>query len=171
MRLRLAAALALCVLLAGCDTTDPEPPVSPDDVAGLYDLTEFQFDPQAGAIADADVLDRLEPGATIDLLNTQRGGQFQLRYQFAGELPDIISGDFAVTQGNVTLTVREQDRASLPGLLLDPEIVFVRESETVLSRSVTKSVNLEAFDADAYGGAGLTDVRGTLTVRLVQREP
>lgn len=170
MRLRLTAVLLFCALSAGCDTTDPVSPASPADVEGLYDITEFLFNPQAAAIADANVLARLEPGATLDLLNTQRGGQFQLRYQFTGELPDLISGDFTVTQDNVTLTVREEDRPSLSGLLLDAQIVLVRESDTVLSRSVTKSVNLEAFDAEEYGGAGLTSVQGTLTLRLVQRE-
>ncbi len=170
MLLRLTAALFCCILFAGCDTTDPEPPTSPADVAGLYDITDFLFDPNAGAIADADVLDRLEPGATLDLLNTQRGGQFQLRYQFVGELPDLISGDFTVTQNTVTLTVREEDRPSLSGLLLDSLIPLMRESDTVLSRSVAKSVNLEDFDPMQYGGAGLTNVQGTLTLRLVQRE-
>ncbi len=169
MQLRLPLALLFCLLFAACDTEDPEPPASPADVEGTYDLTEFLFNPQAAAIADANVLDRLAPGATLDLLNTQRGGQFQLRYQFTGELPDLISGDFEVTETSVTLTVREEDRPSLSGLLLNAQIAFVRENDTVLSRSVTKTVNLQAFDPEQYGGAGLTEVRGTLTLVLVRR--
>ncbi len=171
MRFRLPAALLLCLLVAGCDTNDPVPPASPADVAGLYDITEFSFNPNAAAIADADVLDRLEPGATLELFNRQRGGQFQLQYQFTDELPDLISGDFTVTQDEVVLTVREEDRPSLSRLLLDAEITLVRESETELSRVVTKTVNLEAFDPEEYGDAGLTEVRGTLTLRLVRQEP
>lgn len=156
--------------LAGCDTTDPVPPASPSDVAGIYDIVTFRFTPQAQAIAPADVRERLVAEETyFELLATQRGGQFQLRYRRVGELADIINGDFSVNASTVSLTVGEEDRPSLPRLLLDAQIPLVRESDDTLVRSAVKTVNLEQYDPQQYGGAGLTSVRGTLELRLVRR--
>ena len=67
------------------------------------------------------------------------------------------------------MVVREEDRPSLPSLLLDPELSFRREDGNTLVRNVTKSVNLEQYDPQQYGGAGLTSVSGRLEVRLVRR--
>lgn len=164
------AALLLLAIAAGCDTTDPVEPADPADVAGIYDIVTFRFRPDAQAIASADVLEKLVPEETFfELLDTQRGGQFQLRYRRTGELADIINGDFEVDAHSVDLTVREEDRPSLTRLLLDAEIPLVRESEDTLVRSGVKTVNLERYDPEQYGGAGLTNVRGTLELRLARR--
>lgn len=166
LALSLLFAIAL-VAFVGCDTTDPVPAVEPDEVAGVYDFAVFRFNPQASAIDDADVLARLVPNRTsLELLNTQRGGQFQLRYQFEDELSDIISGDFTVSRDDVDLTVREEDRPSLRALLLSNQFQFERVGRDVLTLSATKTVNLEAFDPDEYGGAGLTEVQGVLEIEL-----
>lgn len=163
-------ALGLLVL-AGCDTTDPVPPANPSDVAGIYDIATFRFTPEAQAIAPANVLEKLVAEESyFELLATQRGGQFQLRYRRVGELADIITGDFTVNASTVSLTVGEEDRPSLPRLLLDAQIPLVRESDGSLTRSGVKTVNLEQYDPQQYGGAGLTNVRGTLELRLVPRE-
>lgn len=170
MRAFLAALLLGLVFVTGCDTTDPVAPADPADVAGVYDIVTFRFTPAAQAIASANVLDKLVAEETFfELLDTQRGGQFQLRYRRTGELADIINGDFTVDANRVSMTVREEDRPSLANLLLDAQITLNRESVDTLVRSVTKDVNLEQYDPEQYGGAGLTNVRGTLELRLVRR--
>lgn len=167
----LATALLLCtIFVAGCDTSDPVEPADPADVAGVYDIAAFRFTPDAQAIDPANVLEKLDQEETyFELLDTQRGGQFQLRYRRTGELADIINGDFEVDANSVDMTVREEDQPSLTRLLLDPEISLVRESVDTLTREVVKTVNLEQYDPEEYGGAELTNVRGTLELRLVRR--
>lgn len=76
-----------------------------------------------------------------------------------------------MTRTQVTLTVGEAYRALLSELLLDPTITLQRESETTLVLDRQKTVNLEAYDPEQYGGAGLTSVQGRLVVRLEQRGP
>lgn len=170
MRVSLAVLLLGCLFVVGCDTSDPVEPADPADVAGVYDIVTFRFTPDAQAIASANVLDKLDQEETFfELLDTQRGGQFQLRYRRTGELADIINGDFTVDANTVRMTVREEDRPSLSGLLLDAQISLARENVDTLARSATRTVNLEEYDPEQYGGAGLTSVRGTLELRLVRR--
>lgn len=163
--LLLAAAF---LLFPGCDTSDPVPPVEPDEVVGVYQFTEFRFDPQGQGIEDADVLARLvESETSLELVSTQRGGQFQLRYRFEEDaFGDLVNGEFSVTPETVTLSVEEADVASLGALLLGQRIALERTSADVLSLSATRTVNLEAYDPMQYGESGLTNVSGTLQVEL-----
>lgn len=90
MRVRpsLLGLLALLLPLAACDTNDPEPTFSPNDVAGTYDFVEFRFVPQAQAITPANLLARLEEDQTfVNLIATRQGGQFQLQYDSRRSFP------------------------------------------------------------------------------------
>ena len=165
------ASLLLCgLLLVGCDTTDPVSPVDPVEVTGSYNFQSLQFMPTSQGIVDADVLARLVADETrLTLVNTSRGGQFQLFYRFDGELTDIISGTYTATANNVTLTVREEDRASISALLLDPTMTFERVNDETLSIDRTKTVDLRSYDPEVYASVDPNGVPGRLVIRLVRQ--
>ncbi len=155
------------VLLAGtvgCDSSDPVDPPSPEDVEGIYDFTEFSFDPNAGGIADANVLDTLVAANTfVELFGS---GEADLRYKFENAPSDRISGTFTVTAAELRLTfANAEDR--LASLLLSNTIPFERDGDGVLLFEGERTVDLEAFDPVEY--EDLNAVGGTLTIRLVRR--
>ena len=167
IRSLLVLAVAL-VTFAGCDTTDPTPPAQPAEVVGVYTFLTFRFDPQGQGVQDADVLARLvEEETSLELVNTQRGGQFRLDYQFEDDaFGDRVNGDFSVTSETVTLSVEEADAGLLSELLLGDRVVLRRTGPDVLTLTETRTVDLEAYDPDQYGGSGLNNVRGTLEIEL-----
>lgn len=165
----LAVALGVLASLTGCDTTDPEPPASPEEVAGTYRFTELRFDPQPAFVPDAVVLDTLVAADTfVELFD---GGQFALRYRFEGGLQAIVNGTFDVTTTRVTLEVEDDFRSLLRRLLLHAPLRLVRTGTGALTLEDEVRVDLEAF-SPVYEDTGLdlTDVPGTLTLRLVPTE-
>lgn len=160
--LLLAAAF---LLFPGCDTSDPEPPIEPAEVAGVYDFQEFRFNPDPQFVPDVVVLDTLVLERTsLELLDS---GQFQFRYRLEGGLDNIINGTFTVSEEEVVLVFESGFEARLRALLLDPTLRFNRGSSELLRLSRSKEVNLEAYSEDYRDtGLDLTEVRGLLEVEL-----
>jgi len=167
LALSLLAAIAL-VAFVGCDTTDPVPTVEPEEVTGTYDFTQFRFNPDRSGIVGVNLLDTLVVDETS--LRLTDGGEFLLTFQFVGEtFDDRIRGTFEATSEEVTLTARSEDVDLLGALLLSQGITFQRESEDVLRLSEDRTVDLEAYDEEVYGG--IEPQPGQLTVQLQLREP
>ncbi len=166
---RRPAAALICVLafclFAGCDTTDPVPPVQPEEVAGTYTFTEFRFNPQPEFVPDAVVLDTLNQERTsVELLDS---GQFQFRYRLLGGLDNIVNGTFTVNRDRLTLTFEAGNEARLQRLLLEPTLRFDRADSETLTLSTTKRVDLEAYSEEYRNtGLDLSDVPGLLEVEL-----
>ena len=134
----------------------------------MYAFAAFRFVPEGSGITPANVLARLDEDDTyVELIVTQRGPQFQFRYRFDGDLLNIINGDYDASQTTVTLTAAETYEPLLEELLLTRTLRLSRETGDELALEATRTVNLEAFDPEQYGGANLTAVRGQLIVRLV----
>lgn len=161
----LLLAVAL-VAFIGCDTSDPVPTVEPDEVTGTYDFTRFRFTPDRSGIVGVNLLDTLVVDATS--LQLTDGGEFLLTFQFMGEtFDDRIRGTFEVTSEEVTLTARSEDVDLLGLLLLSQGITLQRDSEDVLSLSEDRTVDLEAYDEEVYGG--IEPQPGILSIRLERR--
>jgi hypothetical protein len=159
---------AALLVSAGCDTSDPTPPADPAEVAGVYDFAEFRFNPDPQFVPDVVVLDTLVLDRTsVELLDS---GQFQLRYRLEGGLDNIINGTFTADDDEVALAFESGFESRLRALLLSPTLRFERATSEVLTLTTTKRVDLEAY-AEEYRDTGLdlTDVRGTLDVRLQRR--
>jgi hypothetical protein len=166
----LVAALFLAVTLivfTGCDTSDPVPTVEPVEVAGVYDFTQFRFDPDRSVLLPVNVLDSLVADETS--LRLADNGEFLLTYQFEGEtFPDNVRGTFDASRDAVTLEARESDADRFAALLLPRQITFDREGDTVLLLDEQRTVDLAAYDEDYEG---FDPQPGQLTVRLQLREP
>lgn len=165
LRFAFPLCLSLLMLLAGCDSGDPIDREGPSDVAGVYHFAELRFRPDASGLTTANVL------AALDSANTQLrlsdNGNFTLLYEFKNGSPYTAIGKFEVTERTVRLNGSGTE--NYVRLLLDPTTTLQR-SETerrVLSATIRKTVNLDAYDPDEY--AGLTSVHGTLYIRLVRR--
>jgi hypothetical protein len=161
-------ALALLVILSGCDSGDPINEPRPADVAGTYSFAELRFVPDASATQPADVRARMN--TAVSNLGLSSGGNFVLRYEFVGDSEYIISGDFDVRATTVRVRGRAADRSHYQRLLLDNEFTLNRDAAnpTQLSAQIQQRVNLEAFDQAAY--RGLTDVPGRLHIRLEREQ-
>ena len=164
----LFAALLLCAVafLGGCDTDDPTTPLN--DLEGVFSFSELNFDPDAGAIADADVLARLDESRTS--LEVFGVGPALLRYRFNDEtVTTRVDLDIVATRSSVRMTVtREQDASLLARLLLPPTFTLERnEAGNRLSGQLRQgAVDLRVFDADEY--AGVPPVSGTLAITLAR---
>lgn len=161
----LAAFFLAAVALVGCDTTDPVPPAEPDEVAGIYEIVEFRFDPQPEFVPDVSVLDTLVLDRTsVELLDS---GQFQFRYRLLGGLDNIINGTFTATSAEVSLRFEEGFESRLRALLLERTLRFERVSGERLRLSISKTVDLEAYSEEYEDtGLDLTDVPGRLELEL-----
>lgn len=168
--LRLVAALictAAVPFVAGCDTTDPVPPAAPEEVAGTYDFAEFRFVPTSSGIVPLNLLDTLITDETQ--LDLAANGEFQLVYRLEGStFSDNVRGTFNASRDEVVLSARAVDVARLEALLLRQQLTFTRTTETELLLSDQRTVDLESFDDERYGG--LDAVTGALRLRLVLRD-
>lgn len=160
--------LAVLVLLVmmGCDSGDPINQPRPADVAGTYVFQELRFVPNASATQPADVGSRLTTGTSLGLSS---GGNFVLMYTFVGEDDYIVSGDFEVRATTVRIRGSSQQRDQYQRLLLEPDFTLQRDPDNprVLTARISRSVDLEAYDRDAY--QGLDNVPGELHIRLVRQ--
>ncbi len=157
--------LGLLVLTAGCDSGDPIDEPDPTEVAGTYRFTQFVFEPDATAITPANVLARLDSaGTSLRLTNTR---SFLLTYEFESNDLSFIIGNFDLTAGTVRLNGSGENPADYQRILLDQQFTLQRNANQpgVLTASIQKRVNLQAYNPQLY--AGLESVPGTLRMRLV----
>lgn len=156
--------LLLLLILSGCDKENPIN-VLPSDVAGDYQFTEYQFVPDASAIAPANVLDTLITDKTY--IRLIAGGQFIFNYQFRGGQESIIAGEFTVTTSNIILRASPGSEARLISLLLSSPIEFDRSSDSSNPGQIT-STTLKTVDLESYSDnySGVPPVRGRLIMRL-----
>lgn len=166
MRALVPALLFVALFFAGCDTTDPVPPADPVDVAGVYDVTEFRFIPTRSGILGVNLLDTLNVDATA--LTLRSDGQFLFDFQFGEAFPDDFRGTFSATRDEVSLTTRSEDLSRLQGLLLDQRVTLERDGNTVLRLDEQRTVDLEAYDEDTYGG--IEPQPGRFVLRLALRD-
>lgn len=153
------------LLLTGCGDSNPVN-LSPEEVQGRYDFTEFIFTPDAEALMAANVLDTLVMDKTSLLLLD--GGQFALNYQFIGGQEAFISGEFTVTKSEVELKMSQASESRLNTLLLHTPLKLTRSEESSnLETTVVKTKDLSLF-SDHY--AGIPPVQGVLILNLVKRE-
>jgi len=157
-----ALALLAVAFLGGCDTDNPSTPL--EEVEGLYALTELRFDPNAQAIADADVLPRLDSARTdVEIFGS---GRVLVRFKLQDRPSDLADATVSATRSTVRLTAEtEEDAARLARLLLPPTLTLNRsEDGRRLSGQVSTTADLQAFDPALY--QGLTAQPGTLYVTL-----
>jgi hypothetical protein len=155
------------ISLAGCDSGDPIDGPEPAEVAGLYLFEELVFVPVGQGIQSANVLDSLRQEATVLRLSTS--GVFFLDFEFKQGAPYFVRGTYEPTVRTVTFTGAPADRAEYRRLLLEEKFVLRRDDSDprLLAAEIDKRVNLEAFSPGRY--AGVTDVPGTLRIRLVRQ--
>lgn len=167
MRRYASLLLLLPLLLAACDSNDPEPPASPLDVQGTYVFTELRFVPDGSAIAPANVLeDRLnEESTTFRLLADQR--QVLLNYEVESGAQGFATGAFTLTPTSVTVTFDGSGAGIVDRLLLPSPITFQRVGND-LSATIRSTQNLSAYNQEAYG-SGANSVPGELRVRLARQ--
>ena len=155
----------LSILMLNACSEDNPVNILPSDVAGDYFFTEFQFVPDASAIAPANVLDTLVFEDTY--LRLIAGGQFIINYRFIDGPESIISGDFSVTIEKITLRAAPGSEARLISLLLNSPLEFdrntVNNGQERLIANIRKTVDLESY-SDSYDG--VPPVKGTLKIQL-----
>lgn len=153
---------AAAALLAACDSGPAVDPPSPADIAGVYDVQEFRFTPDAGALDPAVLLDTLVAADTrLEVLD---GGDALFRYRFRGGVQRVLQGEVEVRAEEVRLTFDGgADRTSL----LLPERLVLTRAGTALAAAEETRANLEAYDRSEY--RGFTDVPGVLALRLALR--
>ncbi|MEX0822479.1 MAG: hypothetical protein WD021_10065 [Rhodothermales bacterium] len=155
----------LVLLVGGCDSGDPIDEPHPRDVAGLYNFTEFTFEPSGTAFQPIIVLDTLVQSETN--LRLSSGGNFILSYQFINGDVFFPAGNFAVTASTVRLNGEDTYRPQFEQLLLTDEFTLRRSVDEpgLLTASISKTINPSEF-SDRY--AGVTEMSGTLKLRLVK---
>ena len=159
----LAAVLAL-VALAGCDSNGSTNALR--DLDGTYTVGELLFDPNAPALADADVAAGLDAQTRFDILSGSGVVQFVVSRQ---GIRSLVTLDAVATRGRATFTARSDaaTAAELPRLLLPRQFVlsYNPDAPGALTGTVSlQNVNLENLDPVFYRGQ--TDVSGTLRIRL-----
>lgn len=163
--LALAAILIGFITITGCGGDNPVK-LSPEEVQGRYDFTEFIFIPDAEALMAANVLDTLVLDRTSLLLLD--GGQFALNYQFKHGGESLISGDFSVTESVVELKMSSGTEGRRNELLLHTPLKLIRNLETSrLEIMEVRTKDLSLF-SDRY--KGIPPVEGVLRIKLVLRE-
>ncbi|AXI99581.1 hypothetical protein CYPRO_0294 [Cyclonatronum proteinivorum] len=143
--------------------------VLPDEVAGTYDFSRYEFVPLAAAIQPANVLDTLVAANTF--LRLTEGGQFLLNYQFLNSPESIIAGSFTLDANQIQLQPSPGSEARLASLLLQTPIRFDRvtvpgEIRDGLEMANSQTVDLNSF-SDQY--EGLPPVPGVLFINLIPR--
>lgn len=155
-----------CLLLsAGCDsagTSEIE-----EALPGEYQFERLRFQYSQGTV---NLLDTLAKDDTH--LTFFTNPRFNFFYRIEGRNQTVAEGRYAVDDGYVILRGRAEDvESNLFGRLLLPKefrLRFVEGSDpTRLRASFDRTVNLDKYDPDKYGG--LRTVDGTLQIILVRR--
>lgn len=152
--------------VSGCDSGDPIDEAHPRDVAGLYNFTEFTFDPAGAGFQPIVVLDTLVQAETN--LRLSSGGQFVLSYQFVNGDVFFPAGTFEVTARSVRMDGDDSFLNDFEKLLLDDEFTLRRseDEEGVLTAEIPETIDPSEF-SDRY--SGVDEMSGTLRLRLVKQ--
>lgn len=150
--------------VAACDSGDAVDPPTPADVAGTYDIEALRFVPSSSALAPVSVLDTLV--AAESFVRILDGGQATLEFRRTGGTARFVPGVVEVRARQVRLTFDAGNESTLARLVLPQVLTFDRDGDD-LDLETAYTANLEAYDADRYGG--FTSIPGTLTVRLSLR--
>ena len=118
----LAALLALA--LAACDGGSAIDAPTPADVAGLYDLSELRFTPDASALGAVDVASELV--AADSYVELTDGGQAVLRYRRPNGTVRLVPGTFEVRRRELRVTFDGGNGAALSAVLLPQVLTFTR---------------------------------------------
>lgn len=154
------------VFLTNCSGEDTVVNVPPEEVAGTFDFSNYEFIPNASAIQPANVLDTLVTENTN--LRLIAGGQFILSYQFIEGQESVLIGDFTVTDTEIRLVIGSGNESRKASLLLHSPLVFTRSANTTrLTLSSNQTVDLSAF-SNRY--EGVPPVAGRLEIELERRE-
>jgi hypothetical protein len=153
------------VFLTNCNDEDNIVNVPPEEVAGTFDFTNYEFIPNASAIQPANVLDTLVAANTN--LRLFDGGQFILSYQFVDGPESVLIGDFTVTETEIRLVIGSGNTNRKASLLLHSPLEFTRSANTnKLTLSSSQTVDLSAF-SNRY--EGIPPVAGRLEIELERR--
>jgi hypothetical protein len=163
-RLRSLALLTTVLLALGaCDSSD----FSETNVDGQYTITALTFDPQPAALANVNVLSRLDAGSTsMTFAGSSRS--YVLAFRFTGEASQyLVSGRYSTSgSSGVVVSFSGTDRRRL---LLPAEATFRFDEAagTLTYQGPLTNVNLAEYDPQQYGGLNAVD--GTLTFTLRRR--
>lgn len=160
--------VSVLIITWGCSKENPVN-VLPDEVAGTYDFSRYEFVPLAVAIQPANVLDTLVVANTF--LRLTEGGQFLLNYQFLNGPESIIAGNFTVDASRVQLQPSPGSEARLTSLLLQAPIRLDRVSVPGQIRDRLEMANAQTVDLNSFSNRyeGLPPVPGILFISLTPR--
>jgi hypothetical protein len=157
-RLRSLALLTTVLLALGaCDSSD----FSETNVDGQYTITALTFDPQPAALANVNVLSRLDAGSTsMTFAGSSRS--YVLAFRFTGEASQyLVSGRYSTSgSSGVVVSFSGTDRRRL---LLPAEATFRFDEAAVLLRVVLGEVDVGERPLIGQRAGGLNAVDGTLT--------
>ena len=161
----LAVAIA-ALAFTGCDSDGSTRDL--DLVDGVYTVAELSFDPSATGLPDADL------GADLDDTVTRLqifGGDAEALFttKFEGGLSRRTDLTVTASRGRATFrAVTPDDEDELASVFLPPQfdLSYNEDAPGRLEGTFSQSVDLESFDPETY--AGLRNVPGRLTVRLVR---
>lgn len=165
-KLFLFAAAAMLIALGGCDSGDPDDGTDPHEVAGIYQFTEYLFEPSGTGFQPINVLDTLNMDVTELLLTSD--GDLQLRYQFVNGGLYHADGSFSVRPLAVTIEGESDDEVDFTRLLLDRTFTLRRDpaQPELLSAEIPKTINPSAF-SDRY--SGVESMTGTLYLTIARQ--
>ena len=163
---RLLFVLALAGALAACDSNDTDGP-TPSDVAGVYNVTTFTFDPDIQVLETISVRDTLVADqTTMEILS---GGQVFLRYRLQNSPNErLVLGEASVRSEQVRVTFDDGTQTDRRRILLPSQVTFDRDG-TTLSAEAETTVNLEAYSPRFGTGGTFREVDGTLRITLTPR--
>ena len=165
--LRLLFVVALAGGLSACDSEGADGP-DPSDVAGVYAISTFSFDPDIQILDPVSVLDTLDAGqSSLEILD---GGQVLFRYRLrgTGSTSRLLTGEASVRNEQVRITFEDGSETLRRRLLLPNQVTFDRDG-TTLSAETETTVNLEAFSPRYGTGGTFRNVEGTLVLTLTPR--
>ena len=168
------ALLGAAVALGGCDDESPlDVGLGPDDVAGVYDITEMSFDPD-GSVPGVDILERIDDGDITPRLTIYRGNdRFQIAYNTPEDPPGIgiIEGEYEVIADGVRLTFDSELDANKLILPVRLDLAYFG-LDGVLSFDGSVNVNLDSLVelVPEYEEEQFPDpVRGRLVIKFTRR--
>ena len=168
LALRLLFVVALVGAVSACDSGNGGDP-DPVDVAGVYNVTTFSFDPDIQILPTVNVQDTLVAGQTT--LEIFESGQVLFRYKRLGtdSRERLLTGEASVRREQVRITFDDASAEFRPRVLLPKQITFDREGSTLTSETEA-TVNLSQYSPRYRDSDGtFNSVRGTLSLTLTPR--
>ena len=165
-RCALLAVVLAAVAFAGCDSNNPGRDLAL--IEGTYEVEEIAFRPNATDLNAVDVDAGLDLTVTqLQVFGADRDALLTLKRL---DLPSRrVDLEVTAARGRAQFEAEADDLAALAEILLPQqfELTYDEDSAGRLEGTVSRTVNLQAFDAQRY--SGLTAVPGQLTIRLVRR--